>query len=401
VVKRINLIMASVVLCSQSCFSVLPEFSLFSQLSDGTYCHRVNDLSADGTIVVGQRTINGYFPMPFWLSKDVGLRDVGNTTYAGVAYGLSPNGTTVVGQITNVITEETSAYKWTQADGLILLGYLGTQTGSYWSSSYGASYDGSIIVGRSTGSNGNEAFLWTASEGMVGLGHLDKNITLGRQSGAYAISADGSTVVGYSGYYNLLNGKDIEPFLWNEQRGMIGLGHLPGGDSDGYATCVSSDGSLIAGYSSSFLGREAFIWREETGIAGLGIPANEGFRSTMASRMSADGNIIVGWGHIVDSHLSEAFIWDEVNGIRNLTNLLENEYGLDLMGWRLRDASGISDDGKTIIGWAERIDGAFHEQGYYIVTIPEPSTLLFLSGGFLCLRRIGNKLHKSFGLNCT
>jgi hypothetical protein len=48
---------------------------------------------------------------------------------------------------------------------------------------------------------------------------------------------------------------------------------------------------------------------------------------------------------------SEAFIWDTVNGMRNLRKVLAYDYGLNLAGWILQEARGISADGRTLIGW--------------------------------------------------
>ena len=47
---------------------------------------------------------------------------------------------------------------------------------------------------------------------------------------------------------------------------------------------------------------------------------------------------------------SEAFIWDNANGMRKLKDVLVNDFGLDLTGWTLTIARGISDDGLTIVG---------------------------------------------------
>ena len=46
-----------------------------------------------------------------------------------------------------------------------------------------------------------------------------------------------------------------------------------------------------------------------------------------------------------------AFIWDALNGMRNLKDVLENDYGLDLTGWTLEYARGVSSDGLTIVGY--------------------------------------------------
>ncbi len=75
------------------------------------------------------------------------------------------------------------------------LGYLPGGTGESWARN--ASADGSVVVGWSRNASGvNEAFIWTSSTGMVGLGQLPAETTSSSYSNAYAISADGSVVVG-------------------------------------------------------------------------------------------------------------------------------------------------------------------------------------------------------------
>ena len=80
--------------------------------------------------------------------------------------------------------------------------------------------DGSVVVGDSMLSM-SQAFRWTASGGMVGLGFLPPSDDMSTASG---VSADGSTVVGYSRY----DGSIYQAFRWTPSGGMVGLGFLPG-----------------------------------------------------------------------------------------------------------------------------------------------------------------------------
>ena len=74
--------------------------------------------------------------------------------------------------------------------------------GAFRSEAYGASADGSVIVGRGTTDNGDEAFIWTEDSGMERfLDVLVLNGAIGLTDWilreATAISADGQWVVGY------------------------------------------------------------------------------------------------------------------------------------------------------------------------------------------------------------
>ena len=67
--------------------------------------------------------------------------------------------------------------------------------GDFYSHAFDVSADGSTVVGWSRSASGYEAFRWTSASGMVGLGDLSGG---NFYSEAYGVSADGSTVVGRS-----------------------------------------------------------------------------------------------------------------------------------------------------------------------------------------------------------
>ena len=71
--------------------------------------------------------------------------------------------------------------------------------------------------------------------------------------------------------------------------------------------------------------------------------------------MTPDGSIIVGGSG--SPCADAAFIWDAIHGTRDLQSVLESDYGLDLTGWQLREATGISDNGLTIVGTGCNPDG--------------------------------------------
>ena len=67
--------------------------------------------------------------------------------------------------------------------------------------------------------------------------------------------------------------------------------------------------------------------------------------------------------------------------MRELDVLLE-DLGLDLSGWRLSNARGISDDGLTIVGNGTNPSGVTEA---WIAIIPEPGTGVLLMTGLLGL----------------
>ena len=264
---------------------------------------------------------------------------------------ISADGTTIVGYSTsfNSIPGLFEAMRWTLNTGMEGLGDL--TPSDYWSESLAVSDNGSVVVGRSymTG----QAFRW--ENGVM------ESLSVDYTAEAWGVSADGSIVVG-TGF---IDGTQ-QAFRWTQEDGMQGLGSPIGGYSVAYNT--SANGNIIVGYqfSSSV---EAFKWDEVTGMIGLGFLP--GGSHSEAKSISANGDIIVGFS---DSNLgSAAFIWSEETGMQNLKELLENEYGLNLAGWSLFDATAVSADGKTIVGVGINPDG-YSEA--YRVTLPESTPCL-------------------------
>jgi probable HAF family extracellular repeat protein len=192
------------------------------------------------------------------------------------------------------------------------------------------SADGSVVVGSSV-SFGQEAFRWTEATGMVGLADLPGG---GFYSSAIGASADGAVVVGESH-----TASGLEAFRWTEATGMVGLGDLPGGSFFSSAIGASADGAVVVGTGASAAGQqEAFRWTQVTGMVGLGDLPGGSFLSN-AQGVSADGAVVVGYSFSAAGN--EAFLWDAVNGMRNLREVLTAQ-GADLTGWTLQNATGVA-----------------------------------------------------------
>ena len=124
---------------------------------------------------------------------------------------------------------------WSQS-----LTWLGTLPNGTNSSAYAVSADGAVVVGWSNNAPGQPrgAFRWQNGV-MQDLGTLG-----GDWSVAFDVSADGSVVVGWS--YNAAG--QYRAFRWTASGGMQNLGTLPGG-SESYAYGVSADGAVVVGGS--------------------------------------------------------------------------------------------------------------------------------------------------------
>jgi probable HAF family extracellular repeat protein len=212
---------------------------------------------------------------------------------------------------------------------------------------------------------------------MQGLGFLPGDTD---QSQATDVSADGSVVVGTAWHSDTL---EAEAFRWTPETGIVGLAYLPGGQSFSNALAVSDDGMVVVGGGSvSSFGSAPYRWTPTTGMVSLGHLPGGVAGSGVALDTSADGSLIVGRTGSGEFPHSGAFVWDERHGMRSLYDVLTYGFGIELDGWHLDEAVAISADGRMIAGNGRNPAGNGEA---WIVTIPEPSSLLLFCAGLACL----------------
>ncbi len=221
------------------------------------------------------------------------------------------------------------AFRWTASGGITGLGWFPGAANTV-SSAQGVSADGSVIVGYSyTSAVHGNAFRWTSAGGMQDLGTLAS----GGVSEATGISADGTVIAGSGS----APGGD-NPFRWTSSGSMVSLG-LSGNlveFVEGYG--ISADGSVIfgAGDNTNSL-TEAFRWTSSTGYTLLGfLPGTENSSSNAAS---SNGSVIVG------NSGGEPFRWTAATGMVDLG---------DLPGYTYAEANDVSGDGSVVVGSARR-----------------------------------------------
>lgn len=320
-------------------------------------------ISADGLVVVGESgSANGGEAFRWTEATGmVGLGGLGGGDFYSSAIRVSADGTVVVGSSRSPTSgSRVEAFRWTTTSGMVGIGYLpGGESSSVAS---GVSGDGSVLAGVSTSAvspSAGEAFRWTATTGLVGLGVLSGSE--GPLSVPWGISANGTVVVGWA---SSENGR--EAFRWTESEGMVGMGDLPGALFDSWATGVSADGSVIVGLAHGE-GPTSFRWTAATGMVDLGKPP--GASGSEVWGISADGGVAVG-----DSPLAGDIvptIWDENHGMRNLVDVLvELGLGPEMAGWDLEQATAVSADGRTIVGWGYNPAG--QEEGW-VANLRPPS----------------------------
>lgn len=199
-------------------------------------------VSADGTVVVGMTTLDASLNYgPFRWDAISGMQSVGLGLHSGEAHAVSADGRVVVGR------SDSRAFRWTFEEGAIDLGML---PGYDSAIARAVSADGSVIVGsvsKQSAPDAEQAFRWTAESGMQSLGSLAGSA----HSAARGVSSDGSVIVGRAHNVSASSGR---AFRWTATSGMQDLGSL---GTPAVAYAVSADGTVVVGSSSSV----AFRWQ--------------------------------------------------------------------------------------------------------------------------------------------
>ncbi len=349
----IGLTVGAVALAWSTAHAEPATFQGLGDLPGGPFHSLATGVSGDGSTVVGVGNAQPYGGEAFLWKNGVmsGLGDLPGGGFESVAMAASGDGSVVVGFSHSGRGDE--PFRWENG----VMTPLGFLPNAYpWSRAYGVSADGTVIVGSSN----DRGFRWD-SGAMSDLGSLAG----GRyRSDAYAVSADGLIIVGSWGD---AGGGTEEAYIF-ERRVMSGLGYLPGAVvpySRGAA--ISADGCVVVGDSKSqdSVFYEAFRWEGGMMTALGGFPRVYSLVSN-ARDVSGDGTTVVGGsrdGSEEDAY--RAFIWTGATGMLKLSDVL-SVLGVDVNGWWLTDATGVSDDGLTIVGYGYSANG---NEGW-IATLP-------------------------------
>jgi uncharacterized membrane protein len=207
-------------------------------------------------------------------------------------------------------------------------------SGKFSSSASSVSNDGRVVVGNALSAGGLEAFRWTASTGIVGLGD-DPAGAFG--SRATAVSGNGQVIVG--GVTTNVSQYQTG-FRWTESTGFQNLPYLSTSVSFPYLSpiAVSDDGSIIGGTGRIETGNVGFSYTQAGGFTTTGHLAVPDTGS-MAD-MSGDGRVIVGSSGDNGPTL-RAYRWTADEGIQVINGPA---------GRRAISADAISNDGRVIAG---------------------------------------------------
>jgi probable HAF family extracellular repeat protein len=260
------------------------------------YSSVASAVSADGSVITGWVVNDNWNYRIFRWTKQSGMQDLGVLTGGSHCQesGISADGSVIVG--TCSVNGYKRPFRWTQATGIVDLGQPDENSHAR---AYGVSSDGSIIVGSAYYDAYEfhwQAVYWSPTLDMIRLGYNNED------SASYAVTSDGNYIVG---------GASWTPFRKSLSSDMIAMGSLGGGNAAAYG--VSADGRVVVGGAYDNTGNSrAFLWTPETGIGTLdvwlGIQGLDTSATSFltANAISADGNVIVGEltnGHAFVAHL--------------------------------------------------------------------------------------------------
>jgi probable HAF family extracellular repeat protein len=292
-------------------------------------------ISADGKVLGAN--VGGEI---FRWTAEQGFVDLGAGDFLNSSIGISADGSTIAATILGP-DGYTNPGRWRETTGWVSLGYTakGCVMDGNWGSGYGLNHDGSVVVGLAWYCPGAQGFRWTEGRGMVGLSHPK-----GASSRASAISADGSTIVGF---YEHPKQGIRRAVRWTPRFDLF-----TGVDVPGEATAVSSNGSQIVGQAATVNGIYAFYYADAAGLISLGTVSGIPTDQSIANGISDKGKV-VGWSGDPFFGGLEAFIWSAARPtgkMRSLRKVLTQAGAQIPDGIYLTNALAISADGSTVVG---------------------------------------------------
>jgi uncharacterized membrane protein len=328
---------------AQSCGSgAIPCFQGLGFLGGSTSgaASSASGVSANGSVIVGAASINGSTEGVAWVNGTISGLGTGPAT------GVSSDGSVVVG----------NGFRWT--NGVVTP--LSFQA-------FGVNSNGSVIVGTSNGL----PVEWIGGTVTA----LQTNPAFATNSSqANAVNADGSVIVG-----TCCQAGGLTAAEWLNGTLMFlssGSGASPSGPQisvsfEGEANAVNSSGSALAGTDLVFnLGgpTNGEAWEILNGtLTNLGylpkanqrcvsfppsftcpLPPGSFVDYSSASGISPDGKTVVGLATTVGAQ-EAAFVWNATTGMQSIGAVL-GSFGINMSGWQLESATAISADGSTIVG---------------------------------------------------
>ena len=293
-------------------------------------------MNGDGTKIVGT---NFGGEAVYW-SDSTGTQVMG----IGKLWGISDNDR-IFGELANDVENWEAAL--VENGETTLLGNIehGNSCDAFYSHGLGISSDGLTGVGMGWKDCKTSAFYWTDDSGIIELGQYN-----GESTKAQAVSGDGQLIGGWAQTNNRAT------CLWDRDGHITLIGSLQENSDYGEVHAINNNGTQVVGYCSGSAGNdtEGFIWTEQNGMVGLGVPSNSASANRSLAMDISENNVVVGQYLNVAPIFYKACIYTEETGqFVNLQEYLLN-LGMDeISDWDLQRALCVSDDGNTIAGYGK------------------------------------------------
>lgn len=266
----------------------------------------------------------------------------GQPAYHNLGPGANVSGLSADGSVASGYVNGGPFFFWTPGGGQVFVGGNGAGSGSVGGSSM-ISDDGTYFGGNTTdpATQLSEMSRYHIPSGtwqlLGGIGSSSGS----EGSSAWGLSGDGQTVVGL-GWVNAGSAHAIQ---WKSPGPTQDLGSTVMGNSS-RANATNFDGNIVVGWQDNDNGRQAAVWNQ--GVQSL-VFDNMGNPVGEASDVSGDGNWVVGQGG-----------FDEPWRLNRSTGVLDRLGILDPNAFfPSRGATGVSDDGRTVVGFERDFSNPF------------------------------------------
>jgi uncharacterized membrane protein len=368
-----------------ACVALLPSqaraAATFEFIFDGGVPHAV---SSDGSVVAGTMNDAGHLTAFRW-TQATGLVSLGRPQLAAGAGtpGMSADGTRIGFGIGSLDSTYVTPGRWTLGSGWQeLMPPLppggGIQDGSY-GSAWDISGDGNTVVGlynRPGQGNRAHACKWTQATGVVDLG----GTTTGQASRANTVNHDGSVIGGWvetpqgpwrpavwaNGSIQLVT--NFDP-LTNEGIGEIRALSPSGDIAVGFVRAALNEPRGVGKWTrvdGAFGDPEYLGWVAGTDPNGLNVPY----------AVSSDGKIIVGYVTYDGSPFNTTgFVWTEAAGLQDVNTWLADNGVLVDPNFQITTLQAMTPDGTQIFGSGQMLTPPYTRRAFRItsptVSVPE------------------------------
>ena len=191
---------------------ILPDLPGGSVFSDAL------GISANGQVIVGWSNTAAGREAAYWNGSTVfAIGDFSGGPVDAYANAASSDGSVIVGRGWDA--NSSTAFRWTQAGGMQLLGDSSISGLAFNSEAFDVSADGKVVVGRGNMPDFSGAFVWTATTGMVSVKQLlinqGVNVANWTFNDARGVSADGSVIAGNGTFNGQITGfvARVDPYF--------------------------------------------------------------------------------------------------------------------------------------------------------------------------------------------